>query len=63
MVNASSLSVSQKATRLVLSVPVQGSLYVCLVSLIIWTVYLTTHPAIHNKVHSLRHHTLMVGCH
>ena len=55
-------SVQQAANR-VLSVPVQSGLYVSLLALTLWTVYFTTYPAVHNKVHSLRHHTALVSCH
>ena len=56
-------SFRQQASRLTLSQPVQASLYVSLCALILWTIYLTTYPPVHNRVHSLRHHTLLVGCH
>ncbi len=53
----------KQVTRLTLSVPLQGTLYIGLLSLIVWTVFFTTYPPIHDKLHSLRHHTLTVGCH
>lgn len=56
-------SVQQQVTRRVLSVPVQSTLYVSLCALTLWTVYFTTYPAIHDKVHRLRHHTALVSCH
>ncbi len=56
-------SVQQKIVRQTLSVPVQSSLYISLLALTLWTVYFTTYPAIHDKVHSLRHHTALVSCH
>jgi cobalt transporter subunit CbtB len=49
--------------KLVMSVPVQATLYVVLWSLVIWSVYFTTYPAVHDSAHSLRHHTLGVSCH
>lgn len=55
--------VQQKASDLILSKPIQASLYISLVVIILWTLYFTTYPAIHDRVHSLRHHTLLVGCH
>lgn len=58
-----SYSVQQQIARRTLSVPVQSGLYLLLFALILWTVYFTTYPAIHDKVHSLRHHTALVGCH
>lgn len=58
-----SASFRQKASRLTLSKPVQASLYASLCGLIIWTIYFTTYPPVHDRVHSLRHHTLLVGCH
>ncbi|WP_071592252.1 CbtB domain-containing protein [Pseudanabaena sp. PCC 6802] len=61
----SSIQVSpwRRTERLVLSVPTQSILYILLWSLIIWMVYFSTYPAVHDKVHSLRHHTLGVSCH
>ena len=55
--------VQQEVTRRVLSVPVQSTLYVSLCALSLWTVYFTTYPAIHDRVHTLRHHTALVSCH
>ncbi len=59
----SQVSLQKQVTRLTLSTPVQASLYIALCSLVLWTVYFTTYPAIHDRVHSLRHHTLFVSCH
>lgn len=59
----SPISARQRATHWTLSTPVQSALYVSLCALTLWTIYFTTYPAIHDKVHSLRHHTLMVSCH
>ena len=56
-------SVQQKIARRTLSVPVQSALYISLSALTIWTIYFTTYPAIHNEVHTLRHHTALVSCH
>ena len=53
----------QRTEQLVLSMPAQAILYVMLWSLIIWLVYFSTYPPVHNTVHSLRHHTLGVSCH
>lgn len=53
----------QRAEQFVLSVPAQAILYTLLWSLIIWLVYFSTYPPVHNAVHSLRHHTLGVSCH
>ncbi len=56
-------SVQQQAARRVLSVPVQSALYLSLSALTLWTIYFTTSPAIHDSVHTLRHHTALVSCH
>lgn len=56
-------SIRQQAVRLTLSVPVQLILYTSLCALTLWTIYFTTYPAVHDGMHSLRHHTLMVSCH
>ena len=52
-----------RTEQFVMSTPAQAILYVVLWSLIIWSVFFTTYPAVHNSVHSLRHHTLGVSCH
>lgn len=53
----------RRTEQFVLSMPAQAILYVVLWSLIIWLVYFSTYPAIHDSAHSLRHHTLGVSCH
>ncbi len=57
------ISVQQQAVRFTLSTPVQATLYISLCALTLWTIYFTTYPAIHDRVHSMRHHTLLVSCH
>ncbi len=59
----SSSSVLKKTAGITLSKPVQISLYMILSSLVIWTVFFSTYPAVHNQAHSVRHHTLGVACH
>jgi uncharacterized membrane protein len=54
---------SNPVARWTLSVPVQATLFLSLSALTIWTVYFTTYPAAHDKVHSLRHHTALISCH
>lgn len=56
-------NIQKQAVRITLSVPVQLSLYTALCALILWTVYFSSYPAVHNSMHSLRHHTLTVSCH
>ncbi len=64
MISPSSTSNSKSQTKpVVLSVPVQSALFLSLCSLILWTVYFTTYPAVHDRVHALRHHTLFISCH
>jgi cobalt transporter subunit CbtB len=53
----------QRAEQIALSVPAQAILYIALWSLIIWLVYFSTYPAVHDSAHSLRHHTMGVSCH
>ena len=53
----------QRTEQFALSMPAQAMLYVALWSLIIWLVYFSTYPPVHDSVHSLRHHTLGVSCH
>jgi cobalt transporter subunit CbtB len=63
MTTASQTAFSKKLARVTLSVPMQATLYVSLCALVVWTVYFSTYPAVHNQMHSLRHHTLTVACH
>lgn len=56
-------NIQKQATRITLSLPVQLTLYTSLCALTLWTVYFSTYPAVHNSMHSLRHHTLTVSCH
>jgi cobalt transporter subunit CbtB len=63
MTTASQTAFSKKLARFTLSVPMQATLYVSLCALVVWTVYFSTYPAVHNQMHSLRHHTLTVACH
>jgi hypothetical protein len=56
-------SIKQQTVRFTLSMPVQATLYTSLCALTLWTIYFSTYPAVHTQMHSLRHHTLMVGCH
>ncbi|KGF73382.1 hypothetical protein DO97_20020 [Neosynechococcus sphagnicola sy1] len=63
MTAQSPISTQQQVRRWTLSTPVQATLYLSLCSLTLWTLYFTTYPPIHDQFHSLRHHTLLVGCH
>jgi Probable cobalt transporter subunit (CbtB) len=63
MTTASPTAFSKKLARFTLSVPMQATLYVSLCALVVWTIYFSTYPAVHNQMHSLRHHTLTVACH
>ncbi len=63
MFQTNRLALPQRATSIALSTPVQSGLYLSLAALSLWTVYFTTSPAIHDSVHSSRHHMLMVSCH
>lgn len=56
-------SIRQQTVRFTLSLPVQATLYTSLCALTLWTIYFCTYPAVHNQMHSLRHHTLTVSCH
>ncbi len=56
-------SIPQQAIQMTLSVPAQATLYTLLCALTLWTLYFSSYPATHNRMHSLRHHTLMIGCH
>ncbi|MBW4576691.1 MAG: CbtB-domain containing protein [Aphanothece sp. CMT-3BRIN-NPC111] len=56
-------SIRQQALGFTLSLPVQATLYTSLCSLTIWTLFFSSYPPVHNSLHEVRHHTLMVGCH
>ncbi|MEB3338164.1 MAG: CbtB-domain containing protein, partial [Leptolyngbyaceae bacterium] len=56
-------SLREQSIRLTLSLPVQVTLYTSLCALTLWTVYFSTYPPVHNSLHSVRHDTLLVGCH
>ncbi len=56
-------SIRQQTVRFTLSLPVQATLYTSLCALTLWTIYFSTYPAVHNQMHSLRHHTWTVSCH
>ncbi|MDX2271056.1 MAG: CbtB-domain containing protein [Cyanobacteriota bacterium] len=60
---AHSQGLERRAIGLTLSVPVQAGLYLSLCGLTLWTIYFSTYPAVHDAAHSLRHHTLLIGCH
>ncbi|OWY67758.1 hypothetical protein B7486_29620 [cyanobacterium TDX16] len=59
----SQVSFRQQAKNWTLATPVQAALYTLLCALILWTIYFTTYPAVHDRVHSLRHYSLMISCH
>ncbi len=63
MMHKSSVTLPQQAINLTLSTPIQSGLYLSLCALTLWTVYFTTSPGIHDKIHSSRHHMLLVSCH
>jgi hypothetical protein len=63
MIQNNQISLPKKAIALTLSTPVQSGLFLSLAALSLWTVYFTTYPAVHDAVHSSRHHTLLVSCH
>jgi hypothetical protein len=51
-------NIQKQAVHITLSLPVQLTLYTSLCALTLWTVYFSTYPAVHDSMHSLRHHTL-----
>ncbi|MGK7948233.1 MAG: CbtB-domain containing protein [Xenococcaceae cyanobacterium] len=53
----------QRTQRLVLSLPMQIVLLIGLCMMILWTLYFSTYPPIHDALHETRHHTLTVACH
>lgn len=59
----SSTAFWQRTKRITLSVPTQATLLTCLCALILWTLYFSTYPPVHDTLHETRHHTLTVACH
>jgi len=53
----------QRTQRLVLSLPMQVSLLTGLCMIILWTLYFSSYPPVHDALHETRHHTLTVACH
>jgi hypothetical protein len=53
----------QRTQRLVLSLPMQASLLTGLCMIILWTLYFSSYPPVHDALHETRHHTLTVACH
>jgi len=58
-----STSVLYRTKEITLSLPVQAALITSLSTLIIWTLYFSTYPSVHNALHTTRHSTLAVACH
>ncbi len=56
-------SLWQRTQRITLSVPVQIMLLMALGALIVWTLYFSVYPPVHDALHATRHHTLGVACH
>ncbi|HEY9881597.1 MAG TPA: CbtB-domain containing protein [Leptolyngbyaceae cyanobacterium] len=46
-----------------LPVPLQMGILCSLAGLVLWTVYFSPYPAVHNTLHHTRHTTLGVACH
>lgn len=63
MTTASQLSLQTRVVQRTLSLPVQASLFTALCALTLWTVYFTTYPTAHDRLHGLRHNTAAVACH
>jgi hypothetical protein len=53
----------QRTQRLVLSLPMQVFLLTGLCMIILWTLYFSSYPPVHDALHETRHHTLTVACH
>ena len=53
----------RRTQRLVLSLPFQVFLLIGLCMIILWTLYFSTYPPVHEALHETRHHTLTVACH
>lgn len=59
----SSSSFWQRSKQVTLSVPVQAALLTSLCALILWTLYFSTYPPVHDALHKTRHSTAAVACH
>lgn len=60
---ASATRLWQRTQQLTLSVPVQLGLFMGLSGLVIWTLYFSPYPPVHNALHHIRHTTPGVACH
>ncbi|MDG2990663.1 CbtB-domain containing protein [Candidatus Synechococcus calcipolaris G9] len=60
---AASTSLWQRTKQITLSVPVQITLLTSLSSLILWTLFFSTYPPVHDALHTTRHNTMGVSCH
>lgn len=60
---AATTSLWQRTKRITLSVPVQIALLTSLSSLILWTLFFSTYPPVHDALHTTRHNTLGIACH
>ncbi len=58
-----STSLWQRTKHVTLSVPVQAALLTSLCGLIVWTLYFSTYPPVHDALHTTRHNTAAVACH
>lgn len=59
----SSTSLWQRTKQVTLSVPIQVVLLTSLCALILWTLYFSTYPPVHDALHTTRHGTAAVACH
>jgi hypothetical protein len=59
----SSASFWQRTKQVTLSLPVQVALLTSLCALILWTLYFSTYPPVHDSLHTTRHGTAAVACH
>ncbi len=53
----------QRTQGVIVSLPIQVLLLISLCMIILWTLYFSTYPPVHDALHETRHHTLTVACH
>lgn len=53
----------QRTKQVTLSVPGQAALLTSLCALIVWTLYFSNYPPVHDALHKIRHATAAVACH
>ncbi len=63
MLSSPSSAYGHRLKQATLSVPAQVTLLTSLCTLIVWTLYFSPYPPVHDALHQVRHSTAAVACH